>query len=270
MTEVVHVRWAGPSTPDRPQTSLDRTWLDRTWLDRTWLDRTERRRMARLRHPADRARFLVARVLLKQLVGELSDVDPVSVRLSYDCQQCGEPHGKPGVATPFATPGWQVSIAHAGRRVAVAATRVGAVGVDVEPVDGVRFEGFDAVALSDRESAALAHLPPAARNQARATAWVRKEAVLKATGLGLARDPATVDLADLGPARTVLDLAVGDGYAAAVAVLTDGPVRLEVAEVSERARSRPAGPGAPARPASRAAARRGRRTGRRAPGTAPW
>jgi 4'-phosphopantetheinyl transferase len=240
MTGVVHVRWAEPSSAECAD---------------GWLDRTERRRLRRLRHEADRSRFLVSRALLKQLVAELSGVDPVTVRLSYHCLQCGEPHGKPCVAGSFGVKGWQLSISHAGGRVLVAATGVGAVGVDVEAVEKVRFDGFDSVALSPRETAAIAALPAPARDAARATAWVRKEAVLKALGPGLALAPASVDLANLRPGAEVLDLSVGDGYAAAVAVLTDAPVRLDVARVSEPLRSRPAARGAPARTASSAAAR---------------
>jgi 4'-phosphopantetheinyl transferase len=240
MTGVVHVRWAEP-------------WARADEDGR--LDRTERRRMSQLRHEADRSRLVVSRALLKRLVAELSGVDPTTVRLSYDCAQCGGLHGRPCVAAPSEATEWQVSISHAGDRVLVAATNLGAVGVDVELVERVRFDGFDSVALSARETATVGALPAPARDPARATAWVRKEAVLKALGHGVALDPASVDLADLHHAATVLDLSVGEGYAAAAAVLGSGPVRLDVLPVSGRARSRPGAPAAPVRTASSAAAR---------------
>jgi 4'-phosphopantetheinyl transferase len=77
-----------------------------------------------------------------------------------------------------------------------AASRGIAVGIDIEatgeawPIKaGV---GFDRIAFAPTEREDLARLPPEGRDAWRRRAWVRKEAVLKATGLGLAVDPDTL------------------------------------------------------------------------------
>ena len=77
--------------------------------------------------------------------------------------------------------------------------------------------------------------------QRRATVWVRKEAILKATGHGLAIDPSRVEVtAPEDPARLVAwradnppagpiqltDLSAGIGYSACVAVMAASPVAV--------------------------------------------
>jgi 4'-phosphopantetheinyl transferase len=222
--DMVEVRWAAPSE----------------WADGAepcgWLDEVEARRRGELRRSLDRLRFTVSRHLLKTLVGELAGVPAASVRLGYDCGRCGRAHGRPVVIGPAAAVGCWVSIAHAADRVVVAASDAGPVGVDVEPVAAVDFDGFDDVALSGTERASLAALEPGLRAAARAGAWVGKEARLKATGEGLRVDPADSDGRDWAGGMWPLD--VGPGYAAAVATLSgltrEGPVGSGVMSDSGR------------------------------------
>jgi 4'-phosphopantetheinyl transferase len=117
-----------------------------------------------------------------------------------------------------------------GARVVVAATEAGPVGVDVERTAAVDFAGFDAVALTAVERDRIAALDPAKRSLARAMAWVRKEALLKATGSGLMVEPGQVELSE-ATAR-FHDLRVGPGFAGALAVLTDRPTRLSARDVT--------------------------------------
>jgi 4'-phosphopantetheinyl transferase len=239
MTAVVQVRWARPDPADEPQ---------------AWLDETERGRLDRLSRPDDRARFVTSRALLKALVGTLTGVPSQAVGLGYDCDQCGQPHGKPYLARSLADPPWPVSIAHAGDRVLVAVSPGGApVGVDVECVGGVGFAGFAEVALSAREAAAIAALPAGEQQRARAIAWVRKEARLKASGHGLRVDPRDVDTTVATAGCVVVDVAVGEGYVAAVAVLCAPPVRVDLGERGVSL-ERPARPAARASTATAAAA----------------
>lgn len=96
-----------------------------------------------------------------------------------------------------------MSVAHTGH-VVVVALAPHPVGVDVE-LDDVDADagGIDA-ALTAREAEAIAALPGAERVHALLRAWVRKEAVLKAIGTGLARDPRTVELSPPGRPAAVL------------------------------------------------------------------
>jgi 4'-phosphopantetheinyl transferase len=234
MTAVVQVWWARPDPADE------------SWA---CLDETERGRLSRLSRPDDRARFVTSRALLKALVGTLAGVPGRAVGLGYDCDECGRPHGRPYLTGSVAGPPWPVSIAHAGDRVLVAVSASGApVGVDVERVAGVGFAGFAEVALSVREASSIAALPVGEQQRARATAWVRKEARLKASGDGLRVDPRDVDTTVAVAGCPVVDLEVGDGYVAAVAVLSAGPVRVDLGErgVSPALRAGPAARGSTA------------------------
>ena len=224
MTSVVRVRWAEPDAADEAVAGLDPG---------------ERARLNRLRQPADRARFVTSRALLKALVASLADVPASSVRLGYECARCGADHGKPCVVWPSAATAWQVSLAHAGNRVLVAAARDRPVGVDVEPIEAVGFDGFAAVALTAAEVRTIEKLPDPERLRARASAWVRKEAALKASGTGLTVDARDIESASPATGVVVRDLGVGPGYSAAVAGLTSTPFDVDCSELR---RPLPAGP----------------------------
>src|SRR5215831_6124875 len=80
-----------------------------------------------------------------------------------------------------------------------AVTALGPVGVDLEPVGAGDFDGLADVALTPRERLALRRLPSEQRSSAALTWWVRKEAVLKATGDGMFVAPADIEVS--GPAE---------------------------------------------------------------------
>jgi 4'-phosphopantetheinyl transferase len=159
-------------------------------------------RRARLRQDGDRRRTTVAAAVARALLGATLGMAPADVPIDRTCPECGQPHGKPRVSG-----GPQFSVSHADEVVVVALHAARAVGVDVE-----------AVARCTPDLAAV--FPGHARTpEALARAWVRTEAVAKATGEGLAGPPP--------PARVALvDLAAPAGFAAALAVLGSGPVRV--------------------------------------------
>lgn len=134
--------------------------------------------------------------------------------------------GKPFVHRPATD--LSFSVTHTAGMTVVALACGGEVGVDAEPLDR-DVEGWTLWrhALSERERASLGEQPPT-RNTTLLRAWVRKEALLKAAGVGLAVEPVTVELsaagrivalpASLGPpsAWSLHDVAL-PGYAVAVA-----------------------------------------------------
>lgn len=193
----------------------------------------QRRRLASMRREDDRARFLAARSLLRATVADVTGIDPSSVRFGQRCDRCGGEHGRPTVAVD-GHDGPSVSLAHAGD-VVVVAVASGPVGVDVEPAVPLR-DGVESMAFTPAERARHA-----GNDIGLLRTWVRKEAILKATGDGLLVDPTALELtaADEPPAlrrwagrRRPPRLAVQDvevaGHVAAVAVVGRGPLSVSV------------------------------------------
>lgn len=196
------------------------------------LGEAERRRLTGMRHDADRARFTVGAALVRLIGAAALGVHPRAVPVDRHCDVCRRPHGPPRIPAS----GLCLSVSHAAGRVVVAAARGTAVGVDVESVRGApETAGMVRHVLSSAERATVPARPLSAR--ALVATWSRKEAVLKALGVGLrvpmARlvvsgpgEPARLLRYDPDPAvvaRTrLLDLHTGRRYTAALAVLDAG------------------------------------------------
>ncbi|WP_170297165.1 4'-phosphopantetheinyl transferase family protein [Georgenia thermotolerans] len=206
------------------------------------LDRGEQARAARLDSP-DRRRFVTAHALARIVLASPTGLHPAAVRLVARCPRCGGAHGKPALPDH---PRLAFSISSSGRRVVVALAQAAGVGVDVERLASARVlaaavdDGATAAVLAPAELAAYQALPERSRHGALLRWWTRKEAILKATGDGLAVDPAAVELSAPGapPALTgwsgpgpaprvrLVDLDAGPGYAAALAVLGSADVSV--------------------------------------------
>lgn len=94
--------------------------------------------------------------------------------------------GRPGTDGPG-----DVSLSHGGGWIAVAATGSGRLGVDVETPRAVS-ASLAQRCLAPAELAWLQQASGQARNTRFLRLWTAKEAYLKATGVGLARDPRDV------------------------------------------------------------------------------
>ncbi|TQJ51488.1 4'-phosphopantetheinyl transferase superfamily protein [Phycicoccus sp. SLBN-51] len=203
------------------------------------LDDRERERAARRGNPA---RYTTAHALLRTAVAEQVGGTPQAVVFERTCATCGSHrHGKPTVA---GHPELSVSLSYAGGLAVVALSRGGEVGVDVEVVDDSDFEGFNAVTLDPSEVPALDRLGPDRLGVARARVWARKEAVLKASGHGLAVDPRQVVVSGpeepaallrwkgdvpLGTGVQLADVPLTEpGHVAAVALLSDRPAQVRL------------------------------------------
>jgi len=108
-----------------------------------------------------------------------------------------EPRGRvarvPGARPAVSGTEFEVSLTYAGSIVAIAVSRRRPIGIDAESLD-VRIDGALARhALTVRELEALERLHPSRRREAFLRAWVRKEAVLKAAGVGLQVEPSSVE-----------------------------------------------------------------------------
>jgi 4'-phosphopantetheinyl transferase len=213
-------------------------WFARPRLDPEHvklLDEVERDRCEALRRDEDRARFVTGCALLRAAVAGYRGGGPAAIEVDRTCPRCGRQHGKPRVRN---ADGLEVSLSHSGDVVAVAAAQGAAVGIDVEEL-GARSRDLPvSLALSARETSALADLPARAQAEAFLGIWTRKEAVLKATGVGLNEALSDVSVSvPPEPARLLgwaardtavatirlHDLALPFGYVGALAVVDPEP-----------------------------------------------
>jgi 4'-phosphopantetheinyl transferase len=234
-TEVEVLRSASPA--GSAETTV--VWLPTDRLDTQLLSAeitaTERQRAAGYTRESDRLLSLGSAWLTRRLVGICLDVEPLDAPILRKCAQCDKPHGRPLVS--MATRDGetvQVSATHSHGLVGVAVSTSDAVGLDVE---NLRTRDPDAWSTVWR---VLGHptVPESedeheAAHQA-ATAWVRTEAVLKATGHGLAVGRRSVDITTGSGPRvlrwpwgdptdrvSLFDLHPGKRYVAALAVIHD-------------------------------------------------
>ena len=145
------------------------------------LDEAERAHAARFRREADRRAYVAAHGLTRLALSDWAPVSPEDWRFG------AAPGGKPHIVQP-AGGGKPLSfnLSHTSRLVAVAVTRAGEVGLDVETMADDRLDpAVAADQFSPAEVEWLAGQPAAARGEAFAGLWTLKEAVLKAEGGGL-------------------------------------------------------------------------------------
>ena len=110
-----------------------------------------------------------------------------SARAPCDWQFEKTPAGKPFLRNAGATGGASFSLSHTRGMVACAVTTDADVGIDVEGIDRmVHASDIATRFFAPSETAALARLAPEIRTRRFFDLWTLKEALIKATGLGLA------------------------------------------------------------------------------------
>lgn len=166
---------------------------DRVAALRDLLADDERDRAARFAYPVHRDRHIVGRARLRQILGAETGRDPRDIVFRYGA------NGKPAVDG-----GPEFNLTHTGGLAALAISRDGALGLDIEALrpieDGVARHHFSAA-----EYARLSRLDPGDWLGGFYRCWTRKEAVIKACGLGLSMplDSFDVSLAPGAAARLV-------------------------------------------------------------------
>jgi len=156
----------------------------------------ERERARRFVHARDARRFAAGRGRLRQILGQYLGRPPREVRIGYGA------HGKPRLLER--DPGLEFNASASGELALVAVRHQGPVGVDVERVR----PGIDAGSMVRRfftaeEARRWDELPRDERVPAFFSLWTCKEALLKATGRGLALRLDAVEIA-LGPGSAAL------------------------------------------------------------------
>jgi 4'-phosphopantetheinyl transferase len=141
------------------------------------LSKEECARASRVSLAASRRRYIAGREMLRLILGEQCGIDPADVAFAYG------PHGKPSMSVGRDR---FFSVAHSDGLSAVAVTRVGEVGIDIERLrDDVDFDRIAPRMLPADDVHLLAALPVGERVRAFFDSWVRREALVKATGTGL-------------------------------------------------------------------------------------
>jgi len=149
---------------------------------RAVLDAGERRRADRFHFERDRTQYVVAHGLLRIVLGAYAQAPPAALRF------VAGPFGKPALAVPRAGAArLAFNLSHSGDRVLIAVSCGADVGVDVERWRDIEHEELAASFFSPAECAELRALPPAERSRGFYACWSRKEAYLKALGIGIGR-----------------------------------------------------------------------------------
>lgn len=196
-----------------------------------WLSRRERDAVARLTRPAERDKRIVASGRLRYILSRYVDCAPDAIDIERTAA------GRPQLVASAAS-NIQFSLAHSGN-LGLVGIGTCAIGVDIERVRSTK--GADRLAarfFSRREVEEMSRRCVAERVEWFFRQWVLKEAYLKSIGAGV---PAGLSQCEIewgksGPSirnhgaaskelsRTILELPVSRGYAAALSVspsLTD-------------------------------------------------
>jgi 4'-phosphopantetheinyl transferase len=192
-----------------------------------WLSPQEAERARSFRFERDRNRYIVEHGILRSLLAGYVGVEPKAVVF-----QIGS-HGKPHLSGIAGRRLPHFSLSSSDGRAAFAFSLTGAIGVDIEKIRDIE----------EMESIAHRHFTPNERGlvlggtaEGRVRrfyrVWTRKEAVLKAHGIGLLREMDRVDVGGAegtgpwkvmlddesgGAGYTVFDIDDVDGFAVAVA-----------------------------------------------------
>ncbi len=189
----------------------------------------EQTRAERFHFARDRARFIVARGVLRAILGRYLNREPACLSFCYGS------HGKPALTGQSDRSAIRFNVSHSHGVALYTVTRGREVGIDIERI---RFDlAVAEIAnrfFSRREIAMLRALPAASRHQAFFRCWTRKEAYIKARGEGLSipldqidtlpvpEEPSAVFGTEQPPPQTsrwsIQDLFPLPGYAAALAV----------------------------------------------------
>ncbi len=143
----------------------------------TLLDAVEAERARRLRFDRDRDRYVIAHAVWRLVLAKCLDLELGNLPL------VSAPSGQPRLPnTPLST-----SLSHSGGWVAVAICGGESVGIDIEQTPPrIRMSDLVPSICTPAEARQLMTLGTASRESALLALWTRKEALLKAFGVGLA------------------------------------------------------------------------------------
>jgi len=175
--------------PARPLLADGEVHVWRSFLDKDrsavqslleFLSPDEQKRAGKFHFQRDREHFVVARGMLRSILGRYLNVTPQQLGFTYN------QYGKPALNRATAADLLRFNVSHSHGLALFAITPGREIGVDLEQVraDFVSLELAERF-FSPAEVATLRALPPDARMTAFFNCWTRKEAYIKARGEGL-------------------------------------------------------------------------------------
>ncbi|NTV48024.1 MAG: 4'-phosphopantetheinyl transferase superfamily protein [Geobacteraceae bacterium] len=193
-----------------------------------YLSSDEVLRADRLLDPNKRNSFMAGRGLLREILGGYPGVQPDELHFAV-----GE-HGKPHLSGNGRL---HFNLSHSGALFILAVVSDREVGIDIEQLrDDTPVPDMARLAFSPREQKELFALPDHLQRRAFYRCWTRKEAYLKACGMGFAlrsnsfdvslhqETPAVLISPDNLTKWTLMDVTVPEGYCAALAVKGSAPI----------------------------------------------
>lgn len=160
------------------------------------LSEEECARAGRFHDAKARIAFIVARNWLRRVLALYIPIAPPQLHFGETA------FGKPFLANEHSGPPIAFNLSHSGELAIVAVADGMPIGVDIERIRPVSADLL-AGCLAPREFAMLAALTPALREESFIRCWTRKEACLKAIGVGLNGSPASFEVS-LDPFRARL------------------------------------------------------------------
>ena len=172
------------------------------------LSADEQSQAARFHFDRDQRRFVIRRAVRRQLLAAQLETNPATIQIESGNFQ------KPKIVSPKNSKRLRFNCSHSADWALIAVAREREIGVDLEQhrplADAEDLAGNIFSADENRE---LAKLPPALKTQGFFNSWTRKEAFVKAIGLGLAY-PLNRFSVSLSPDQPAAILKVADDPAA--------------------------------------------------------
>ena len=187
---VSHQEWSVP--PEDVQLADDEVHVWRASLQapqavvqsfRAYLSQEELLRAGRFYFDRDRNGYIVARGLLRTLLGRYLHMEPAELRFRYNA------YGKPELDVSSSPRVLHFNVSHSHELALLAFTYDRPLGVDIEFMrPNIEFESLAKHSFSSNEISVLRALPQDAIPQGFYNCWTRKEAYIKARGMGLSLD----------------------------------------------------------------------------------
>ena len=144
------------------------------------LSSDEQSTAARFYFQKDRDQYIVARGVLRTILSRYLDIAPDEIQFSYGT------HGKPTLTNSLGVEIVNFNVSHSNNLAIVGDTRGRHLGIDLEYIQrDFACEEIARRVFSPHEIATLNDLPGDLKHEAFFNCWTRKEAYIKARGMGL-------------------------------------------------------------------------------------